>query len=163
MTISEEILKRLDEAIEVDSNLTILLAALKADIATAPADPPPPPAAPAQLIMTAAANGMTYDQYKAAGWTDDQMITGGVATAPADPPPPPADPPPPPADPPSPPADPITPEELNTIMIAEFNRLGDRAPIDEELKKLDVTGVAELPVEKYQELIDNVKAIVKAV
>jgi len=46
-------------------------------------DAPAPPSAPAQLIMTAAANGMTYDQYKAAGWTDEQMISQGVAQKPS--------------------------------------------------------------------------------
>ena len=51
---------------------------------TPPAPPAPPaaPAAPAQLIMTAAANGVTYDQYKAQGWTDEQMIAAGVAQQP---------------------------------------------------------------------------------
>ena len=36
-----------------------------------------------QLITTAAAGGMTYEQYKAAGWTDEQMITAGVAQKPS--------------------------------------------------------------------------------
>lgn len=48
--------------------------------APAPA-PAAPPAAP-QLIMTAAANGATYEQYKALGWTDEQMIAQGVAQKP---------------------------------------------------------------------------------
>ena len=57
----------------------------------APAVPPqappaapatPPPAAPG-LIMTAAANGMTYQQYKDAGWSDEQMITNGIAQKPS--------------------------------------------------------------------------------
>ncbi len=42
-----------------------------------------PPATPPQLIMTAASNGMTYDQYKAAGWTDEQMIANGIAQKPS--------------------------------------------------------------------------------
>ncbi len=47
-----------------------------------------PPAAPGAaatgaLTMTAAANGMTYDQYKTAGWDDQQMIDGGVAQKPS--------------------------------------------------------------------------------
>ena len=41
------------------------------------------PPAPAQLIMTAAANGMTYQQYLDAGWNDQQMIDGGVAQKPS--------------------------------------------------------------------------------
>lgn len=38
---------------------------------------PPAPAAPAR-VMTAAANGATYEQYVAAGWSDAQMIASGV-------------------------------------------------------------------------------------
>lgn len=45
---------------------------------------PPVPAAPVHT-MTAAANGVTYDQYKAAGWSDEQMISGGLLAAPAAP------------------------------------------------------------------------------
>ena len=44
---------------------------------------PPAPAAPATLTMTAAANGMTYQQYVDAGWSDDQMIQAGVAIKPS--------------------------------------------------------------------------------
>jgi hypothetical protein len=44
--------------------------------------PPPPPAAPAAPVapvpqMTAKANGATYDSFRAQGWTDEQMRTGG--------------------------------------------------------------------------------------
>ena len=35
------------------------------------------PASPV-WVMTHLANGVTYDQYKAAGWTDEQMISGGL-------------------------------------------------------------------------------------
>lgn len=53
--------------------------------AAPPAAPTPtPPAAPApSLVMTAAANGMSYEQYKDAGWTDEQMIANGVAMKPS--------------------------------------------------------------------------------
>lgn len=149
---NEELLNKLTEVIEVNSKLTNLIHTLRSDITT----PPAPVTPPAQLTMTAAANGMTYEQYKEAGWSDQQMIDGGIATAPTTPAAPPA-----PTTPPAPAA--VTPEALNEIMVAEFNRLGDRAPIDAELKKLGVNGVAELPAEKYQELINNVKALVKAV
>ncbi len=128
------------------------------------------PAAPApELIMTTAANGLTYKQYIEAGWTDEQMITNGIATAP----PPPA-PTPPTAPPPTPPtapaaaapdtgvpAAPTTPEQLNDILVAEFQRLGDRAPIDAALKELGVTSASDVPIIKYQELINKVKSIVK--
>lgn len=46
----------------------------------APTAPPPPPAAPAAPVgpqMTAKANGATYDSFRAQGWTDEQMRTGG--------------------------------------------------------------------------------------
>ena len=53
----------------------------------------------------------------------------------------------------------VTPEELNTILVAEYNRLGDRKPIDAAFKELGATGATDLPVDKYQELINKVKAI----
>lgn len=37
--------------------------------------PPPPPAGPR---MTAAANGATYEQMRAAGWSDDQLVSAGM-------------------------------------------------------------------------------------
>jgi hypothetical protein len=38
----------------------------------------PPAPAPKIPAMTAKANGITYEQYKQAGWTDEQMIAEGV-------------------------------------------------------------------------------------
>lgn len=76
--------------------------------------PPPTPAAPAPApggpVMTAAATA-TYEQYKATGWTDEQLIQNGLMVAPAAAtPPPPTPAPPPPAQaappPPTPPAPP---------------------------------------------------------
>ena len=68
-------------------------AAPQAPVAPAPVAPPaapvPPapqaPAAPAtgQLVMTAAANGATYQQYVEAGYTDEMMIAQGVAIQPS--------------------------------------------------------------------------------
>lgn len=55
----------------------------KGTIAERVAPQPPAPAAPATLTMTAAANGMTYQQYVDAGWSDDQMIQAGVAIKPS--------------------------------------------------------------------------------
>ena len=60
---------------------------------------------------------------------------------------------------PTPETAPMTAEELNAALVAEFNRLGDRAPIDAALKELGVTGVTELPADKYQILIDKVRAL----
>ena len=50
--------------------------------------PPAPPAAPAPapvaLVMTAAANGVTYEQYMATpGWTDEMLIAQGLAIRPS--------------------------------------------------------------------------------
>ncbi|AUR93219.1 protein of unknown function DUF2815 [Vibrio phage 1.185.O._10N.286.49.C2] len=61
------------------------VAAPAAPAAPVPPVPPAPaaPAAPATLTMTAAANGMTYQQYIDAGWSDDQMIQAGVAIQPS--------------------------------------------------------------------------------
>ena len=46
----------------------------------APIAPPPAPAAPARQ-MTAAANGVTYDAYVAAGWSDAQLVQNGMMLA----------------------------------------------------------------------------------
>ncbi len=39
--------------------------------------PTPPAPAPSGPKMTAKANGMTYEQFAAAGWTDDQLRANG--------------------------------------------------------------------------------------
>jgi hypothetical protein len=61
--------------------------ATPAPLAPAPAAavvaPPPAPSAPPATpsptrIMTAAANGLTYEQYVAAGWTEAQLVAGGL-------------------------------------------------------------------------------------
>lgn len=44
--------------------------------------PAPAPAAP-QFVMTAAANGLTREQYHAAGWTDEQLVQNGMMIAPS--------------------------------------------------------------------------------
>lgn len=49
--------------------------------ATVPGAPPPPPSAPAAAAgpqMTALANGMTYEQYRGAGWNDQQLREKGL-------------------------------------------------------------------------------------
>lgn len=54
--------------------------------AVAPAyAPPAPPAAPAAPVrqMTAAANGVTYEAYKAAGWSDEALVSNGLMLPPA--------------------------------------------------------------------------------
>ena len=48
---------------------------------------------------------------------------------------------------------------MNTVLVTEFKRIGDRAPIDAAMTALGVTSVTELPAEKQQELIAAVKAI----
>jgi len=60
---------------------------------------------------------------------------------------------------PAPAVTPMTPRELNATLVKEFNRLGDRAPIDNALREMGVTGVTELPAERYQELLSKVQAI----
>jgi len=42
--------------------------------------PPAPPAAPVR-VMLPAAQGLTYEQYKETGWTDEQMIQRGIMSA----------------------------------------------------------------------------------
>jgi len=60
-----------------------------APVAMAPAMAPPPVAAPVAApvaparIMTAAAQGATYDAMIAAGWTDETLVTNGMMMAPS--------------------------------------------------------------------------------
>ncbi len=58
-----------------------------APVSTPVASAPPAPAPYPQILdvppapvrtMTALAQGLTYEQYKAAGWTDEQLISGGL-------------------------------------------------------------------------------------
>jgi len=42
--------------------------------------PPPAPVAPVRQ-MTAAANGVTYEAYVAAGWSDAQLVQNGMMMA----------------------------------------------------------------------------------
>lgn len=48
-----------------------------APVPAAPVPAAPVPAAP-QFIMTAAANGLTREQYHSGGWTDEQLIAHGL-------------------------------------------------------------------------------------
>jgi len=58
-------------------------AAPVAPAAPAPAAPAAP-VAPAQLVMTAAANGVTYEQYMATpGWNDQMLLDQGLAIQPS--------------------------------------------------------------------------------
>jgi len=51
---------------------------------SAPIPPPAAPAAPAALIMTEKANGVTYEQYMATqGWSDELLIEQGLAIRPS--------------------------------------------------------------------------------
>lgn len=54
-------------------------------VAAAPLAPPPPPPAPAAPVvpvrqMTALAKGVTYESYRGAGWSDEQLIANGLMT-----------------------------------------------------------------------------------
>ena len=83
-----------------------------------------------------------------------------VPTAPAPAPAPVAEVPTAPAPAPAPaPAATYTPEQLNQILVEEFTRIGDRAPIDAAMQQLGVTSVTDLPADKQQALIDAVRAI----
>lgn len=62
--------------------------AVSAPTAVAPTPPVPPaappvPAAAPQYVMTAKANGATYDQMIDAGWTDEMLVQQGMAIAPS--------------------------------------------------------------------------------
>lgn len=77
----------------IENNLNRIATALEAiaiavgnhqpiNIEGEPAAPAAPAAAPA-FVMTAAANGLTREQYHAAGWTDEQLIQNGMMIAPS--------------------------------------------------------------------------------
>ena len=53
----------------------------------------------------------------------------------------------------------LTPEQMNEALVAEFQRVGDRAPIDAAMTALGVTSVNDLPADKQQELLAAVRAI----
>ncbi len=56
----------------------------------------------------------------------------------------------------------MTPAELNDALVVEYHRLGNnRDAIVEEMAKFGVTSVNDLPVDKYQALLDAVKARTK--
>jgi len=56
----------------------------------------------------------------------------------------------------------MTPTELNDALVVEYHRLGgNRDAIVEEMAKFGVTSVNDLPVDKYQPLLDAVKARTK--
>lgn len=60
-------------------------AAAPAPAAPTPPTPPVPPASPAPSAvhqMTPAANGVTYEQYQGAGWSDVQLIEAGLMLPP---------------------------------------------------------------------------------
>lgn len=50
--------------------------------APTPAAPPAAPAPQPQFVMTAAANGLTREQYHASGWTDEQLVQNGLMQPP---------------------------------------------------------------------------------
>jgi len=53
----------------------------------------------------------------------------------------------------------MTPEQLNSVLVTEFKRLGGREGIDSAMAAMGVTSVTELKPEQYQELITAVRAI----
>src|SRR5690606_21181178 len=54
----------------------------------------------------------------------------------------------------------MTAADLNTALVAEYTRLGNkREPIDTAMRELGVQSVNDLAPEKYQELLDKVRAI----
>lgn len=60
------------------------------------------------------------------------------------------------------PAAALSPEEMNTLLVSEFKRIGDRAPIDAAMSELGVISVTDLPADKQQTLIAAVAAIPSA-
>lgn len=60
--------------------------------------------------------------------------------------------------PPAPPAAVMTAVELNDVLVAEYKRLGDRAPIDVALQALGAASVNDLDPSQYAALVTAVKA-----
>jgi len=56
----------------------------------------------------------------------------------------------------------LSPEEMNNLLVSEFKRIGDRAPIDAAMSTLGVISVTDLPADKQQSLIAAVAAIPSA-
>jgi len=54
-------------------------------------------------------------------------------------------------------AAPMSAEELNAALVAEYNRLGSRDPIDEVLQSFGVKAIGELEPEKYSQVVEAVK------
>lgn len=53
----------------------------------------------------------------------------------------------------------MSPDELNTALVAEFNRLGKREGIDKAMKDAGANRVNDLDPTKYQEVLNAVKAL----
>lgn len=84
MTDEEPPMGRLDNKPSVDQMFSSVGANGAFTPNPLPHDPNNPLTNPSTgLTMTAAANGVTYEQYKDAGWSDEQMISGGVAQRPS--------------------------------------------------------------------------------
>ena len=60
---------------------------------------------------------------------------------------------------PAPAAPQMTPEELNTALVAEFQRLGSREGIDGVMAEMGVTSITDLAADQYPVLLDKVKAL----
>ena len=53
----------------------------------------------------------------------------------------------------------MSPEELNTAIVAEYNRLGNREGIDKVLSEYNVTSVTTLDPAVYTEVLNKIKAL----
>ena len=51
---------------------------------------------------------------------------------------------------------------MNTLLVSEFKRIGDRTPIDAAMSALGVISVTDLPADKQQTLLAAVAAIPSA-
>lgn len=69
-----------DEAMIAQGMMAAQVAIPTAPVAPPPAPPAPPPA-PVGRTMLPAANGVTYEAMKAAGWTDETLIAHGMMAA----------------------------------------------------------------------------------
>lgn len=102
-----------------------------------PPKQPAPPAAPAEVPTPPAASpAATAPAAPTAASPSEVPTPPAAAAAPA-----------------------MTPEQLNAALVAEMKRLGSRDPIDNALKAMGVSGIQELPAERYAELLNNVKAL----
>lgn len=155
----EKDLTRIADALEgILSKLDHVGQAVDATVPQAPEAPKQPAAVPPPPVSAAASSSTPVTTAPAAvppPPVEAQQVTPAPTT-----PPPVSTPAAPPVTTP-PPVATMTPEQLNVALVAEFNRLGSREPIDTVMRAepFNAQSIHDLAPEQYAALIDAVKAV----